>query len=597
MRQSNAIRRGRNAILAGRQLTALGALMLVGLVPTACVAQTSETPPPEETVIAAPESYAPGGAPDIDSPYAAYLAGLTATRNNDLSVAADYMLKALEGDPDNPDLMRPVFLIVAGDGRHQEAVALAERLNSLAPGTLMADLVLTVDAADRGDWAAADAAVSRYPDRGLGSLLSPMLGGWVALGDGRVDEAFERIDVLGESGGLDLLYYLHSALMNEEAGRFEEAAAAYDAALQLSERPTLRLAWLSGNFYERQGRPERAVEIYESYQGNRGADSLIGPALERARTGGPVEESFAGVRNGIAEVFFDIASLLVQEQARDMALLSVQQSLRLSPDFVVAQVLLGEIYQEQGRGPEAIAAYRAVPADSPYAWLVGLRIADQFELMDEVDQALLQLDSLADARPDQFEPLFRKGNLLRSQERFEEAVTAYDDAVERLASLEPQHWALLYYRGIALERSKQWDRAEADFLQALELEPEQPFVMNYLAYSWVEQKRNLDSAKDMLVRAVELRPNDGYIVDSLGWVYYRLGEYENAVPQLERAVELRPQDPVINDHLGDALWRIGRRTEARFQWRRALSLEPEADQVPLIEGKLTSGLPDEPEDT
>jgi len=148
-----------------------------------------------------------------------------------------------------------------------------------------------------------------------------------------------------------------------------------------------------------------------------------------------------------------------------------------------------------------------------------------------------------------------------------------------------------------LERSKQWERAEADFLGALELEPEQPFVMNYLAYSWVEQHRNLDNAKSMLVRAVELRPNDGYIVDSLGWVYYRLGEYEAAVPQLERAVELRPQDPVINDHLGDALWRIGRRNEARFQWRRALSLEPEADQVPSIEGKLSSGLPDKPEDT
>ena len=94
----------------------------------------------------------------------------------------------------------------------------------------------------------------------------------------------------------------------------------------------------------------------------------------------------------------------------------------------------------------------------------------------------------------------------------------------------------------------------------------------------------------MLIRAVELRENDGYIVDSLGWVYYRLADYEKAVVQLERAVELRPQDPVINDHLGDAYWKVGRHQEARFQWRRALSLEPEADLVPTIEAKIESGL-------
>ena len=198
--------------------------------------------------------------------------------------------------------------------------------------------------------------------------------------------------------------------------------------------------------------------------------------------------------------------------------------------------------------------------------------------------------------PDQYEPHYRKGNLLRARDRFEEAVVAYDTAVELLGEPAPRHWSVLYFRGVALERSKQWDRAEADFLKALELEPEQPFVMNYLAYSWVEQERNLDEAKAMLVRAVELRPEDGYIVDSLGWVYFRLGEYENAVKYLERAVELQPQDPVINDHLGDAFWRTERRSEARFQWRRSLSLDPEEENIPAIEEKILNGLDESAED-
>ena len=211
------------------------------------------------------------------------------------------------------------------------------------------------------------------------------------------------------------------------------------------------------------------------------------------------------------------------------------------------------------------------------------------------DEAAAELEALAEDWPDHYEPLYRLGNLLRGQERFAEAAEAYDRAFERLGETHQRHWTLYYLRGIALERSDQWDRAEVDFLRALELEPEQPYVMNYLAYSWVEQKRNLDEAKKMLARAVELRPTDGFIVDSLGWVYYRLSDYEKAVTHLEKAVELRPQDPVINDHLGDAYWKVGRYQEARFQWRRALSLEPEADLIPVIEAKIEKGLQAESE--
>ena len=162
----------------------------------------------------------------------------------------------------------------------------------------------------------------------------------------------------------------------------------------------------------------------------------------------------------------------------------------------------------------------------------------------------------------------------------------------RLGKLDKRHWTILYSRGISLERSKNWKRAEKDFKTALGLSPDQPYVLNYLGYSWVDQGVNLADARKMIERAVKLRPNDGYIVDSLGWAFYRLKKYEAAVKQLERATELRPQDPTINDHLGDAYWRVGRFMEAKFQWQRALNLKPEADQVLLIEKKLKLGLDD-----
>jgi tetratricopeptide (TPR) repeat protein len=304
----------------------------------------------------------------------------------------------------------------------------------------------------------------------------------------------------------------------------------------------------------------------------------------------------ADIKDGVAETAFNLASLLSKERAEEVALIYTHFALHLRPDFVVAHILLGEVLQGQGRGQEAIAAYRQVPADSPFRWTVQLRIAEELARMERIDDALAELESLAELRGNRYEPLFRLGNLLRTEERFEEAVEAYDRAAERIGTPERRHWTLYYFRGIVLERLKRWTRAEKDLLFALELEPEQPFVMNYLAYSWVEKKLNLDQAKSMLVRAVELRPDDGYIVDSLGWVYYRLGEYKKGVTFLERAVELRPQDPVINDHLGDAFWRVGRHQEARFQWRRALSLEPEEDVAPKIEAKIESGLGDSPED-
>jgi Flp pilus assembly protein TadD len=132
--------------------------------------------------------------------------------------------------------------------------------------------------------------------------------------------------------------------------------------------------------------------------------------------------------------------------------------------------------------------------------------------------------------------------------------------------------------------------AEADFIKALDLEPEQPLVLNYLGYTWIEKGRHIEKAHKMVEKAVTLRPNDGYVVDSLGWVLYKLGQYSKSVKHLERAVELRPQDPTINDHLGDALWKVGRQIEARFQWRHALAFKPDNQLETKLRAKLLNGL-------
>jgi Flp pilus assembly protein TadD len=190
----------------------------------------------------------------------------------------------------------------------------------------------------------------------------------------------------------------------------------------------------------------------------------------------------------------------------------------------------------------------------------------------------------------ELEVLDALGNIMRSNKRYGEAVVYYDRAIALLPKPEKRHWTYYYARGTCHERLKNWPAAEADLQKALALVPDQPLVLNYLGYSWVDQGLNLKQGMALIERAVALKPDDGYIVDSLGWAHYRLGNFKEAVRYLERAVELKPDDAVLSDHLGDALWRVGREREARFQWDQALSLKPEPEDAEKIKKKLESGL-------
>ncbi len=532
----------------------------------------------------------------LGSPLGAYLAGHYAGRQQDVSSAADFMSQALASDPENEQLLDRTFVLNAADGRRAKAVELARLIGPENQGQGMAGLVLAVDAAARGDMDEAEELLAGLPEKGLNTVTGPLLRSWVQVAKGDLDAAIARAAPLRNRNGFGVFYNLHVALINDVGGQMDAAKAAYEEALEAAGRPSQRLTWVTGNFFERIGESDRAAELYRSMLERNPGSALFEVALERLEAGGTPQPSVATPTEGMAEALFNLASLLSQERAEEIALVHAHLALWLKPDFDVVRVLIGEVLQGQGRGAEAIAIYRQVPARSPYSWMAGLRVANELEGLERVDEAAAELEALAAARPARFEPLYRLGSLLRSRERFEEAVSAYDRAEERLAEPGRRHWSLYYFRGIAFERLSRWPQAEKDFLRALELEPDQPFVLNYLAYSWVEKRINLDKAKSMLARAVELRPDDGFIVDSLGWVYYRLGEYQNGVKFLERAVELRPQDAVINDHLGDAYWRVGRRQEARFQWRRALSLDPEADLIPTIEDKIKNGLEDSGKD-
>jgi len=574
-------------VLRGVKIIILAVFLTAGCQPKA-PPQVTASPPPAMAE-AGDEIFGNG---EFTSGPGNYLASIYAERHGSPSNAGDFLLGTLKSDPENIDLLNRAYLLMIEDGREDEAIMLAKRILRQNPQATLPILTLVIRDVKEGGFRAAENRLAAIPDQGFNKFLKLLILSWVLVGEERIDEAITTLAPLSESSGFSVLRDLHSGLIYDVSGRLTEAEAGYDKALESGNPMSFRLVELFGSFYERVGRVDRAKELYDGYLRENPDLILIGPTMMRLERNEPPEIIVGTVLEGMSEALFNISSALHQEGATRMGLIYTRMALALRPDFPIALALIAEIFDMQGRREEAIEIYEAIPADSPYRGLVDLRIALNLEALGRTGEAIARLEQLAKDNSERFDVLISLGDIWRGKEDFIKAVKAYDRAIERIGKLEKQHWALLYARGIALERSGEWPQAETDFLRALELSADQHYVLNYLGYSWVDKGINLDKAKKMIWRAVELRPTDGYIIDSQGWVLYRLGDYAGAVKSLEKAIELKPQDPTINDHLGDAYWRIGRMFEARFQWKRALALDPEPKEAEKIKNKIEFGLPE-----
>ena len=526
------------------------------------------------------------------TPSGAYLAARHAQQARDHARAADLYARALVFAPDDPELLRRTFNAMASEGRIDEAASLAERLQRQQITIQMATLVSAVHAAKNGDLFRAEAELARLPESGFNNFISPLLQAWMKSARGDIPAALKALKTMEETRGFEAFANLHAGLILDLADDKPAAAERYGKVLA-GAGSFIRAVQAVASFHARNGQPDRARDIYLAFETTNPDIGLGRIAMAELSSSIKAERIVDTPHDGMAEALFDLASLLHQQNVDEVALVLVRLSLYLRPDFEIAKLLVADILENSGQGELAVAIYESLPPNSLFNWSARLRAAAILDNLGRIDEAVARLDAMAGEQPKSIDALVTMGDLLRSKERFAEAVTAYDRAVARIGRLERRHWSILYARGITLERTKQWERAESDFLKALEFNPEQPHLLNYLGYSWVERGVHLEQALKLIEKAVKLRPDDGYIIDSMGWVLYMMGSYDGAVSHLERAAELRSQDPVINDHLGDAYWMVGRQLEARFQWRRALSLKPEPDLIKTIESKLERGLPEQ----
>jgi tetratricopeptide (TPR) repeat protein len=514
------------------------------------------------------------GDPTVAGPF---LAARFAAMQNDLDRAADQFLQALAVDPDSAELRQQAFLACLMAGR-AEAVRLAQN----QPDNQTAQLLLANHDALRGNWDAAETRYAALPRQGLTQLLQPLLVAWAQQGAGRTDAALATLHPFIDGQRSRFIYALHGALIADLAGRTAEAARLYRVAQAEYGAPTVELARLVASWQARQGHPAEAAQTLKATGDLNPQIAIALPALQ-ASVGNRV---IRRPTDGLAEAFLVLAAALRQQDAAELSMLMLRLAIDLRPDDTSSRLLAAEILETARHADMALQMLAPVPDDDTLIAIVRLRRAEMTEETGHSEDALHQLEQIAHDYPQQPEPYIAQGDILRAAHRYADAASAYDKAVARVAKPARQDWALFYDRGIALERSKNWPRAETDFMTALDLVPDQPYVLNYIGYSWAEQGRNLTRARQMIERALEQRPNDGAIIDSLGWVMLRQGDTDGAVKSLEHAVELLPEEADINAHLGDAYWAAGRRQEALFQWRRALNLNPDPDELPKLEAKL-----------
>ena len=524
------------------------------------------------------------------SEFGSFLAGRHAQALHDTEYASGFMLRVLEENPNDRRLLRRAFVLTLSAGQMDEAVVLARRIEKAGDKMSTAALLLGAEAVRQGQFAEARKRFKAMPRSGIAAYSAPLALAWTLFGLEKTDAALEALVPLDQKSGFATIRDLHAGLINDAANRTQAAQTAYRGVTQTLADAPIRVVRATGSLLERSGRTKEARALYRNFLSKNPQNIIVTREIERLDAGIAAKPLVSTPAEGLAESLFDIARALPRERASDIAMIYARLAVYLRPDFELARLLLGELFDRQERYLKANALYRSVDPASPYSWSSRLRVAGNLVDLDKLDRAIDILNAMAKERPERTDALILLGGFLRAKERYLEAVSAYDRAAGRLGALTARDWLFFYNRGIALERSDQWPRAETNFLKALDLQPEQPYVLNYLGYSWVEKNLNIERARAMIERAVAQRQNDGYIIDSLGWVLYRLGDYQGSVKQLERAVRLRSRDPVINDHLGDAYWRVGRKLEARFQWRRALDFEPEDDQISKIENKLDKGL-------
>ncbi|MEO3386147.1 tetratricopeptide repeat protein [Mesorhizobium sp. CAU 1741] len=548
------------------------------------------------TLIGSPATASEREAARVYSLSGAFLAARTADSDNDLEAAIAYYRRALSFDPDNQAVQQSLLLGLISNGEFDKALPYAEKLKEAPDVERFSRLALGVDAIRKGDYANAEHLLKLTLESDLDRLITGIMTAWAKLGGGDASGALAHVDNMSGPEWYNIFVAYHRALIAEQGGDAATARAAYESASTnvsagaAAPDAYLRLMEAYAGFLARQGDDAAALAVLDRADEFASGRLTIEVLRAQIEAGTEIEPLVPDPAAGAAEALLNLATALNRSGGESFVRLYLQYALALRPENDAILIQLAGVAEQQRDAETAIMHYQQLPETSPMKPVAELQLGLNLADLERYPEAERHLKSSIESDKNDMRGYLALGGVYARQENYAAAAELYDEAVSRLEEPTQADWNIFYQRGIALERLKRWEEAEPNFRRALELFPDQPQVLNYLGYSWVDMNTNLEEGMEMIRRAVELRPSDGYIVDSLGWAHYRLGQFDEAVKELERAVGLMPADPVLNDHLGDAYWRVGRKLEATFQWRHALALDPDDAVRSEAQRKLAEGM-------
>ncbi len=530
-----------------------------------------------------------------------YLAARIATADNDDQAAVRFLRKSLELDPDNNTIKRNLFHAFLASGEIDDAVLLSREIEDEKTNGNIIAMVNGVSLIKERSWAKAIDTFSNVKGSDLDGLVVGVLGAWAKFGNGQIDDALKQIDEIGGADWMDVMKHLHRGLIfsadGNDAAAIEVLQKAVDnraAARFLTETyinaidALARAQQRMNKLDEARATIKSGLELFP----NRPSLHAMSDALDAQV---PASLLVSNPAEGAAEFYYNLGNAIGREGGTPFALIYLQLAKYLFPQSAPISISLASVFEKQKNPERANTYYAQVKEGSPHKRRAQLETAINLNTLKDTDGAIKILRGLIEEKSADLIPYMTLGRLFNQHKRYQEAADIFDKAIALISTPQRKHWDYYYRRAISFERLKKWPIAEASFKKALELDPNRATVLNYLGYSWVDQGIHLDEGLEMIRKAVKLRPRAGFIVDSLGWAYYKLGRYDEAVVELEKAIQILPQDPVVNDHLGDAYWKTGRKIEAKFQWQHALDAKAEEEDAAKIRQKLIVGIVKKPD--
>lgn len=531
-----------------------------------------------------------------NSLYGAYLAARVAHLRQDFDNAAEYYKIVIDKDASNSNINRTVYVILSSLGQIEEATPYAQKEIELGNTESIAPLIVAIKDFADGKYAQSRENIMLIKDKAHTTLINPLFEAWAYAGEKNEEQAIASIDKIEKDPALETMELFHKGMIYDYLGNKEKAQEMFgDIVKNHYQSVTYRLLEVITDFYVRNGDKETAKKIFTRYNDNGLLSVLLDNIDHKIET---THENSPAIINtpqkGLAEALFNIGTIFRSSVGgTEFAQIYIAAASYLNPDYDISKIALANVLEEIGLLKEANKYYQQVGKNSGSYFIARAKIIENLNTLKEYDEAEKQIKLLLEDYPDNTQLLSDLGTIYGNMNRHDEAVDYYLKAIQSADTNDREIWPIYYALAVSYDKLNQKTKAEQNLQKALLLSNQNPDVMNYLGYSWLEQGRNIEQAAKMILEAYQKYPYEGHIIDSMGWIYFRLGMYTKAVEFLEQAAAMNPGNAVINDHLGDAYWLAGRKNEAVFQWNHALDLKEDADTLDKqkIKDKIENGIP------